>query len=170
MSKAKSPIPEGFHTVTPQLLLDDAARAIDWYKKAFGATEVSRAVGPDGKILHADVQIGGSHLMMKDAMGAKSAKALGGSPAGFWIYVEDADALFNRAVAAGATAPPGPMGAIQDQFWGDRCGTVIDPEGYRWTIATRKEDLTGEEMQQRQDDWMRNFAAAQRGPAKPATA
>ena len=159
MAKAKSPIPEGFHTVTPQLILDNAAQAIDWYKKALGAEEVSRATGPDGKILHADLKIGNSHIMMNDAMGgAKGPKAFGGSPMSLWVYVADADALFNRAVGAGAQVEPGPMGQISDQFWGDRCGTVNDPHGYRWTIATRKEDLTPQEMKQRQDEWMKKMA------------
>jgi uncharacterized glyoxalase superfamily protein PhnB len=158
MAKAKSPIPEGFHTVTPQLILDNAAQAIDWYKKAFGAEEVSRATGPDGKILHADLKIGNSHLMMNDAMGgAKGAKASGGSPMSLWVYVENADALFNRAVGAGAQVAPGPMGQMADQFWGDRCGTLNDPHGYRWTIATRKEELTPQEMKQRQDEWMKKM-------------
>ena len=159
MAKAKSPIPEGFHTVTPQLILDNAAQAIDWYKKALGAEEVSRATGPDGKILHADLKIGNSHIMMNDAMGgAKGPKAFGGSPTSLWVYVADADALFNRAVGAGAQVEPGPMGQISDQFWGDRCGTINDPHGYRWTIATRKEDLTPQEMKQRQDEWMKKMA------------
>ena len=97
--------------------------------------------------------------MMNDAMGgSKTAKALGGSPISLWVYVEDCDALFTRAVGAGAQVAPGPMGALQDQFWGDRTGTVIDPEGFHWTIATHKEDLTREEMQQRQDAWMKQFA------------
>ena len=159
MVKAKSPIPEGFHTVTPQLILDNAAQAIDWYKKALGAEEVSRATGPDGKILHADLKIGNSHIMVNDAMGgAKGPKAFGGSPMSLWVYVENADALFNRAVAAGAKVEPGPMGQISDQFWGDRCGTINDPQGYRWTIATHKEDLTPQEMKQRQDEWMKKMA------------
>jgi PhnB protein len=160
MAKAKSPIPAGFHSVTPQLTLDNASRSIDWYTKAFGAVEVSRAVGPDGKVIHADIRIGDSHLMMNDAMGGKSPSAFGGSPASFWIYVEDADALFRRAVDAGAKVPPGPMGQMQDQFWGDRCGMVIDPEGYQWVIATRKEDLSHDEMMRRQDEFMRQFATA----------
>ncbi len=97
--------------------------------------------------------------MLHDAMtGARSAKSLGGSPIGLWVYVEDADALYQRATSAGAKAADGPMGKLQDQFWGDRCGTVIDPEGYMWTIATRKEDLTPDEMKQRQDAWMEQFA------------
>ena len=160
MAKAKSPIPDGFHTVTPQLILDNAAQAIDWYKKALGAEEVSRATGPDGKILHADLKIGNSHIMMNDAMGgAKGPKAFGGSPMSLWVYVENADALFNRAVGAGAQVAPGPMGQIADQFWGDRCGTITDPQGYHWTIATRKEEFTPQEMKQRQDEWMKSFSS-----------
>ena len=159
MAKANSPIPEGFHTVTPQLILDNAAQAIDWYKKALGAEEVSRATGPDGKILHADLKIGNSHIMVNDAMGgAKGPKAFGGSPTSLWVYVANADALFNRAVGAGAKVEPGPMGQLSDQFWGDRCGTINDPQGYRWTIATHKEDLTPQEMKQRQDEWMKKMA------------
>ena len=159
MAKAKHAVPDGFHTVTPQLTLDNAAQAIDWYKRAFGAEEVSRAVGPDGKILHAELRIGDSRIMLNDAMmGGKGPRALGGSPASLWIYVEDSDALFNRAVAAGAHVEDGPMGRMQDQFWGDRAGTFIDPQGYRWTIATRKEDLTRQEMEQRQAAWMKQFA------------
>ena len=160
MAKAKNPIPEGLHTVTPQLTLDNAAQAIDWYKKALGAEEVSRAVGPDGKIMHADLRIGDSRIFVNDAMmGGKGPKTLGGSPASLWIYVEDCDAMFNRAVAAGARVSPGPMGQMADQFWGDRCGSLTDPEGYTWTIATRKEDLTQEEVRQRQDAWMKQMAA-----------
>ena len=133
-------------------------QAIDWYKKALGAEEVSRATGPDGKILHADLRIGDSRIMMNDAMmGGKGPKAMGGSPASLWIYVEDCDAHFNRAVAAGAQVF-GPRGKMQDQFWGDRAGTVTDPHGYSWTIATRKEDLTKQEMDQRQAEWMKSFA------------
>jgi PhnB protein len=162
MSKAKHAVPEGHHTVTPQLILDGAAQAIEWYKKALGAEELARATGPDGKILHAEVRIGSSLIMLNDAMmGAKSAKAMGGSPASLWLYVEDCDAMFNRAVAAGAQVPAGPMGQMQDQFWGDRCGSIIDPQGYRWTIATRKEDLSREEMDQRQKEWMKQFTPPQ---------
>ena len=162
MAKAKKPIPEGFHSVTPQLTLENAAQAIDWYKKAFGAEERGRATGPDGKILHAEVRIGDSSIMVNDVMmGGKGPKAMGGSPASFWIYVPDCDALFNRAVAAGGQVASGPMGQMGDQFWGDRCGTLTDPHGYRWTIATRKEDLSPQEMKQRQDEWMKQFATAQ---------
>lgn len=160
MAKAKHAVPEGLHTVTPMLVLDNASKAIDFYKRAFGAQEVSRAVGPDGKILHAEIKIGNSHIMMNDAMmGAKSPHALGGSPVALWVYVEDADALYRKATSAGAKPAEGPMGQMSDQFWGDRSGSVIDPEGYMWTIATRKEDLSPDEMKRRQDAWMEQFAA-----------
>jgi len=158
MAKARSPIPEGFHSVTPHLIFDDSARALDWYTKAFGAKEISRAVGPDGKIMHAELQIGNSRLMLNDAMGGgRSIKDVGGSPVGFWIYVDDCDALFNRAVSAGGQVPPGPMGQLADQFWGDRTGTVTDPFGYQWTIATRKEDLTKQELDQRAQEFFKQF-------------
>ena len=159
MAKAKSAVPEGYHTVTLQLTLDNAAQAIEWYKKGLGADELSRATGPDGKIMHAELRIGDSRFMVNDAMmGARGPKAIGGSPASMWIYVEDCDALFDRAVAAGAQVSGGPMGRVTDQFWGDRCGVVVDPHGYRWTIATRKEDLTPRELEQRQAEWMKQFA------------
>ncbi len=159
MARAKNPIPAGHHTVTPQLTLDNAAQAIEWYKQALGAEEKGRAVGPDGKIMHAEIQIGDSRIMLNDPMmGGKGPKAIGGSPASLWIYVEDCDALFNRAVAAGGKVADGPMGQMANQFWGDRCGTLTDPQGYKWTIATHKEDLTPQEMQQRQAEWMKNFA------------
>ena len=155
MAKAKRAVPEGYHTLTPQLTLDNAAQAIEWYKKAFGADEISRSPGPDGKIMHAEIRIGDSRIMLNDpVMGNKGPKALGGSPASLWLYVEDCDALFNRAVSAGGQVRM-PMG---DQFWGDRCGTVADPHGYSWTIATHKEDLTREEMQQRSEEFFKQFA------------
>jgi PhnB protein len=157
MAKAKQPIPDGFHTVTPQLTLDNAAQTIDWYKKALGAQELSRAVGPDGKIMHAELKIGDSKFMVNDVMMGKGPHAYGGSPASLWVYVEDCDGLFNRALAAGAK-PHGPMGKMADQFWGDRSGTFLDPAGYQWTIATHKEDLTPEEIKKRQDEFMKNYA------------
>src|SRR5262249_48893517 len=160
MARAKSAIPEGHYTVTPQLTLDNAAAAIEWYKKALGATEKGRAVGPDGKIMHAELQIGDSRIMLNDAMmGGKGPKAIGGSPASLWLYVEDCDALFNRAVAAGGQVAHRAMGQKPDQFLGDRSGTLTDPHGYTWTIATHKEDLTREEMKQRQEAFMKQFAA-----------
>ncbi len=159
MAGAIQAVPKGYHTVTPQLTLDNCAQAIEWYKKGLGAEDVSVFAGPDGKVMHAEMRIGNSKIMLNDAlMGAKGPRALGGSPASLWIYVEDCDALFNRAVAAGAQVVPGGMGALQDQFWGDRTGTLTDPHGYKWTIATHKEDLTPEEMQLRGAEWMKQFA------------
>lgn len=161
MTKAKNPIPAGFHTVTPQLTMQNAAAAIDWYKKALGADEVTRALGPDGKVIHAEIRIGDCIIMLNDdMMGGNTAKDHGGSPISLWVYVPDCDALFDRATQAGARVANGPMGKMQDQFWGDRSGTFTDPEGYQWTIATRKEDLTVAEMNARQEEWMRQFAAA----------
>jgi PhnB protein len=160
MAKARSPVPEGFHTVTPHLIFDEAAKAMDWYKKALGAEEKMRSLAPDGKVIHGELQIGSSRIMLNDAMGGgKSPKAFGGSPINLWVYVADCDALFNRAVAAGASVSPGPMGQLMDQFWGDRTGTINDPFGYQWTIATRKEDLTREEMDRRAEEFFKQFAA-----------
>ena len=155
MAKAKSAIPEGFHTVTPVLCLDDARAAVEWYKTALGAVEVSSHTGPDGKIMHGEFRIGGSPIMYHDAMmGFKGPKELGGSPASLWLYVEDSDTAFNRAVEAGGQVGM-PFG---DQFWGDRCGSITDPFGYSWTIATRKEDLNEEELQQRQAELFQQMA------------
>ena len=156
MTKAKRAVPDGYHTVTAALALDDAAATIEWYKKAFGAEEISRSLGPDGKVMHAEIRIGDSRIMVNDAiMGMKGPKDYGGSPASLWLYVEDCDALFNRAVAAGAQV----MMAPGDMFWGDRFGGVIDPAGYRWSLATHKEDLTPEEVQERQAVWAKEMAA-----------
>jgi PhnB protein len=159
MAKAKRAVPEGLHTVTPMLTLENSSQAIAWYVKALGAEELSRSAGPDGKIVHAEIRIGNSHIMLHDAMmDAKGPRAMGGSPISLWIYVEDADSLFKRATSAGAQVAGGPMGQMTDQFWGDRCGTIIDPEGYYWTIATRKEDVPPQEMQQRMKEWMNQQA------------
>jgi PhnB protein len=158
MAKAKKAVPDGYQTITPSLTLDNAAQAIDWYKRALGAQELGRAIGPDGKIMHAELQVGSSRFMLNDAMmGFKGPLAMGGSPASFYVYVEDCDTAFERAVQAGATVLPG-MGGLADQFWGDRSGSFTDPFGYRWTIATHKEDLTHEEMEQRQAEFMKKFA------------
>jgi PhnB protein len=163
MAKATRAVPEGHHTVTPALTLDNAAEAIEWYKRALGAEEMGRAVGPDGKIMHAELRIGDSRIMLNDAMmGFKGPKAMGGSPASLWLYVDDCDSLFNQAIAAGGQVLKGGMGEMQDQFWGDRSGTFTDPHGYTWTVATHKEDLTPEEMTQRQDAFMKQFAGQSR--------
>jgi uncharacterized glyoxalase superfamily protein PhnB len=140
------PIPEGFHSLTPHLTVEGAAAAIEFYKKAFGAVELGRMAAQDGKrLMHAMIRIGDSMLMLADAfpeMGSKGPKALGGSSVTVHLYVPDSDKVFAQAVAAGATvAMP-----IADMFWGDRYGVVADPFGHRWSIATKKKDLTPEEM------------------------
>lgn len=121
-----------------------------------------RALGPDGKVMHAEIRIGDTPIMLNDDMmgSGNTAKGRGGSPVSLWVYVADCDALYNRAVNAGAQVAPGAMGQMQDQFWGDRTGSIIDPEGYMWTIGTHKEDLSPAEMQARQEEWMKQFAGA----------
>jgi PhnB protein len=150
MAKVK-PIPEGFHALTPHIVVRGAVQAIEFYKKAFGAVEISRAPLPDGKLMHADLRIGDSHLFLVDEMpgmgGCHAPREPGASGVSLHLYVEDADAVFNRAVAAGAKATM-PLG---DMFWGDRFGKLTDPFGHEWTIGTHKEDLTHEEIQKRQD-------------------
>jgi PhnB protein len=146
MAKAAKAVPDGYHSITPQLTLDNAAQTIDWYKNALGAEEVSRSLGPDGRIMHAELKLGNSRFMVNDVMmGTKGPQAYGGSPASLWVYVENSDSLFNRAVAAGAKVQV----PLADQFWGDRGGAVADPAGYTWWIATRKEDLTPKEINDR---------------------
>jgi PhnB protein len=154
MATATKPVPDGYHTITQQLTLDRAAQTIDWYKKALGAEELNRSPGPDGKIMHAELKIGDSRFMVNDVMaGNKGPQAYGGSPASLWLYVENSDALFNRAVGAGAKVQV----PLADQFWGDRGGAVADPEGYTWWIATRKENLTQAEMQQRAAEFFKQM-------------
>ena len=155
--RAKKSVPDGYHTVTPQLTLDNASEAIDWYKKALGAEELSRFSDHDGKILHAELRIGDSRIMVNDVLMGKGPRAFGGSPAALWVYVDDCDTLFNRAIAAGARVS-GAMGALAEQFWGDRSGTLVDPSGYQWTIATHKQDLTPQEMEERRAEWMKTTA------------
>lgn len=135
------PIPEGMHTITPHLVCAGAADAIGFYVKAFGAVELGRMPGPDGKLMHAQVKIGDSMLMLVDEMpqwGALGPKALKGSPVTLHLYVPDVDASFAQAVAAGATVTM----PVTDMFWGDRYGQVQDPFGHNWSIATHKRDLT----------------------------
>ncbi len=155
MAKAANAVPAGFYTLTPQLTLDNANQTLDWYIKAFGAEDKGRSLGPDGKIMHAQFKIGNSHFYANDTMpGMKGPKDYGGSPSSLWLYVENSDELFKRAVAAGATVQV----PIDDQFWGDRAGCVGDPEGYSWWIATRKEDLTEEEMMARAAEVFKQMA------------
>jgi uncharacterized glyoxalase superfamily protein PhnB len=140
------PIPDGYHTLTPSLTFKDARKAIDFYKRAFGATEKAVMPGPDGRgVMHAEIQIGDSMMMLGDesAMGAcKSAESVGEATASFALYVPDADASFKKAVSAGAAIDK----PVQDMFWGDRAGSVKDPFGYNWWILTHKRDVSPEEM------------------------
>jgi PhnB protein len=141
-------IPDGYHSVTPYLIIGGAADAIEFYQKAFGATELFRFPAPGGKIGHAEIKIGDSPIMLADEypdMGYKGPQSLGGSPVTLMIYVDDVDTIFNQAVKAGATAKE----AVTDKFYGDRMGTVIDPFGHTWHVATHKEDVSIEEMQRR---------------------
>jgi PhnB protein len=145
---ATKPIPEGYNTVTPYLAVDDAAKAIEYYTKAFGAIERVRMEAPGGKIGHAELEIGDSIVMLSDPFpqaSTKPPKELGGTSAGVFMYVEDVDAVVKRAVDQGATVAM----EVADQFWGDRFGTVIDPFGHSWSIATHVEDVPPEEMQER---------------------
>jgi PhnB protein len=142
------PIPEGYHSVTPYLVMRDAARAIDFYQKALGARELFRFDAPGGKIGHAEVRIGDSVIMLADEhpeRGHRGPQSLGGSAVGLMVYVEDVDSTFNRAIAAGGKVRE----AVNDKFYGDRSGTFEDPFGHVWTIATHKEDLSPEELSRR---------------------
>ena len=139
-------VPEGYHSATPYLVVGDAARAIDFYKKAFGATELVRMGGPEGKIGHAEIKIGDSMIMLSDElMGNRSPQALGGSPVSIFLYVDDVDSVFNQAVNAGAKGDMPPT----DMFWGDRFGKLTDPFGHLWAVATHVEDVAPEEMRKR---------------------
>lgn len=145
MNQAVRPIPEGYRSVTPHLVCEGAADAIAFYQKAFGAVEVSRMPGPDGKIMHADIRIGDSQLMLCDDFpdyGSRGPRALGGTAVVIHLYVEDADAVWARALEAGAR----PTMPLSDMFWGDRYGQVVDPFGHRWSIATHKQNLTPDQI------------------------
>jgi PhnB protein len=141
-------IPDGYHTVTPYLIISGAAAAIDYYKQAFGATELLRMPAPGGKIGHAEIKIGDSPIMLADEhpeMGYKSPQTLGGSPVSIMIYVSDVDTVFDQAIAAGGKV----QRPVKDQFYGDRMGTLEDPFGHIWHVATHTEDVSPEEMEKR---------------------
>ena len=150
---AVKPIPEGYHSVTPYLAVEDAAQAIEYYKKAFGAVEQVRMDAPGGKIGHAELKIGDSHVMLSDPFpqaSTKPPKELGGTTCGVFMYVEDVDATVKQAVDAGATVTM----EVADQFWGDRFGSITDPFGHSWSIATHVEDVPPEEMAERAKEAM----------------
>jgi len=147
------PIPEGYHTATPYLTIKDAARAIEFYKRAFGAQEKFRMAGPDGKVAHPEIQIGDSVIMLGDEMpgnNARSPQSLNGTTGGVMLYVNDVDAVFNQAVQAGAK----PDTPVQDMFWGDRYGKLTDPFGHSWSVATHKEDVAPQDMEKRMKEAM----------------
>ena len=149
MSSRIKPIPSGFHTLTPHLVVKGASKAIEFYKKAFGAEEIRRVPAPDGKsLLHADLKIGDSHLFLVDEfpqMGCLGPESIGGTPVTIHMFVEDVDAAFSKAVAAGAQVKM----PLSDMFWGDRYGLLTDPFGHAWSMATHKEDLTSEQIGKR---------------------
>jgi len=155
------PIPKGMHTVTPSMAITDCAKAIEFYKRAFGAEELDRFMAPDGKsVWHAALKIGSSAVFMADEMPGMSGPAPGPgrpSPVRLWLYVKDCDKAFKRAVDAGA------KGAVQpeDMFWGDRCCMVKDPFGYEWTLATRVKEMTKEEMQAAGEEFARKMASSE---------
>jgi len=147
------PIPQGYHTVTPYLSLSDAARALDFYKRAFGAQEIMRMDAPGGKIGHAEIKIGDSVIMLADEMGGsgcKSPQSLGATTGGVFLYVENVDTAFNQAVSAGAQVEQ----PLADMFWGDRYGRLKDPFGHSWSVATHKEDVAPAEMKKRMQETM----------------
>ena len=154
MAKA---IPDGYHTVTAALTLKDAAAAIDFYQRAFGARETMRVNSPDGKIMHAEIQVGDSRIMLADehpGMGCAAPVSVGQATGSLYLYVSDVDAAFKRAVAAGGKV----VMPVTDMFWGDRFGAVEDPSGHRWGLATHVEDPTPEQMAQRQKEFFASMA------------
>ncbi|WP_312485914.1 VOC family protein [Massilia timonae] len=160
MNQAVRPIPEGYRTVTPHLVCEKAGEAIDFYKKAFGAVELARMPGPDGRIMHAELRIGDSPIMLADAFpefGSQGPLALKGSPVTIHLYVNDADAVWARALEAGAR----PTMELADMFWGDRYGQVADPFGHLWSIATHKRDMTDEQIMEAMRDMQPGDCPAQ---------
>ncbi|HSY04667.1 MAG TPA: VOC family protein [Steroidobacteraceae bacterium] len=158
---AVTPVPQGYRTATPYLIVKGAAQAIDFYKRVFGATELLRMADPQGRVGHAEVRIGDSVIMLADehpAMGYRSPRSLGGSSVSILLYLPEVDAVFERAVQAGGRA----LRPVMNQFYGDRSGTLEDPFGHLWTVATHIEDVTPEEMQRRAQ-------AAMKAGAAPAT-
>ena len=151
------PIPDGYHTVTPTLTVKGASQAIEFYKKAFGAQEVNRFLGPDGKsIMHAEIRIGDSSIMLNDEhpqMGCTSPQSVGGTTGGIFMYVQNADEAYNKAISAGAKPKMPPM----DAFWGDRFGSIEDPFGHIWSIATHKKDMSVEEIRKAGEEFMKQI-------------
>src|SRR5712671_5456462 len=158
MTTTVKPVPEGFHTVTPAIVVRDAAKAIDFYKKALGAQELMRMPGPDGKIMHAELKIGDSIIFLNDEgpqmVHVKSPQTLGASTCILNVYVPNVDELFKQAIAAGGKE----IMPVADQFWGDRYGTFVDPFGLNWGIATHKEDVSPQDMGKRAQEFFAQMA------------
>ncbi|MCC7011535.1 MAG: VOC family protein [Planctomycetes bacterium] len=153
------PVPDGYHSVTPYLFIAGAKDALEFYARAFGAEELLRIVGPGGVIGHAEIKIGDSPIMLADeypVMNCKGPHAYGGTPVCLMVYVADVDEMFARALAAGAKE----LRPLADQFYGDRTGTLVDPFGHVWTLATHKEHVPPAELQRRADQWAREHAQA----------
>jgi PhnB protein len=152
-----SPIPEDFHTITPQLVVSGVAGAVEWYTRALGAHELLRNAAPDGRVMHCELLLGDSRFFVVDefAGSMQSPATLGGTPVTLHLYVADVDGLFNRAVDAGATV----LMPVADQFWGDRYGMLADPFGHRWSIASRIEDLSPKALHERAESWSQSEAA-----------
>jgi PhnB protein len=153
MPKSVRPIPEGYHSVTPYITVNGAARAIDFYQRAFGAKEIMRMNGPDGKVGHAELKIGDSIIMLADEMpgsGTRSPQSLHGTTAGIFLYVNGVDKVFDQAVAAGAKVET----PLENMFWGDRYGKLMDPFGHSWSLATHIEDVAPQEMEKRMTEAM----------------
>ncbi len=154
---AVKPIPDGYGGAIPDLAVRGAARAIEFYKQAFDAEERYRFAAPDGTVLHADLLVGGRHVMLADEMpqmGSRGPEALGGTPVQLMLYVEDVDAVFERALAAGADE----VRAVRDEFWGDRAGTLKDPFGHLWMVATHVEDVPPDELRRRGEEMLKQFS------------
>ena len=160
MAKA---IPEGYHSITPYLVVKDAAQAIDFYKRAFGAQEVDRMPGPGGTgVMHAEIKIGDSRVMLSDEFpgaGCASPQSLGGTTCQLFIYVPDVDSAYQQAISAGATSTM----AVSDMFWGDRYGKLSDPFGHQWGLATHKEDVSPQEMKKRSEAFFEQMARRKAG-------
>jgi len=154
MTTSVKPVPEGYHNVTPYLIVDGASGAIEFYKEVFGASELMRMAAPGGKVGHAEVLIGDSRIMLADEfpdMGARGPKAFGGSPVHLYLYVEDVDSVARQAVAAGAKE----IRPVKDQFYGDRSGAFEDPYGHLWHISTHKQDVPPDELKRRAGEVMK---------------
>jgi PhnB protein len=161
MTKQVKPVPEGYHSVTPYLVVHDAARALDFYQRVFGAKEVMRMNNPQGRVGHAEIKIGDSLIMLAEETpnsGVRSPQSLNGSTVSIFVYFEDVDSVFNKALAAGAKE----VQRLADMFWGDRYGRLTDPFGHSWSLATHIEDVTPEEMGRRAQEAAK---AAQRAQA-----